>query len=139
MRPANLPRLSGERLQAGLWEAVLDLPTGAPPPGIEALHGDRALPGVTACADPDRPGRHRLSVPIPADLLSDGVQNVLIRDCNTGATLAHVSILAGAVLERDVRAELDQMRAELDLLKRAFRDHCREIPLFPRVSHRSGS
>ena len=34
--------------------------------------------------------------------------------------------LAGEALAHDIRAEIDLLRAELDMLKRAFRRHCLE-------------
>jgi hypothetical protein len=66
-----------------------------------------------------------LRVPVPPDRLDDGVQTFLIRAADSGETLAHLTIVAGAPLEADLRAEIDLLRAELDLLKRAFRRHVR--------------
>ena len=66
-----------------------------------------------ACADPGR-------------LLSDGVQTFLISDPDTGEKLASFAVLAGDALGDDIRAEMDLLRAELDMLKRAFRRHCVE-------------
>ena len=66
------------------------------------------------------------SVPIPTALLSDGVQTFLVRDPATGATLGHFTIVTGVPLEDDIRAEIDLLRAELDMLKKAFRRHCVE-------------
>lgn len=43
-----------------------------------------------------------------------------------GVTLARFTLVAGQALEEDIRAELNLLRAELDLLKRAFQRHCRE-------------
>ena len=67
-----------------------------------------------------------LRVPIPAELLSDGVQTFLIRDTDSGETLESFSILAGEALADDIRAEVELLREELDMLKRAFRRHCLE-------------
>ena len=36
------------------------------------------------------------------------------------------TIVTGVAMEDDVRAEIDLLRAELDMLKRAFRRHCLE-------------
>jgi len=54
------------------------------------------------------------------------VQTVVLRDPATGARLAHFTIITGMPLEADIRAEVDLLRAELDMLKRAFRRHCLE-------------
>ena len=67
-----------------------------------------------------------LSVPIPSELISDGVQTFLVREATQTETLTRFSIAAGEPLQEDVLAELDLLRAELDLLKRAFRRHCSE-------------
>ena len=60
-------------------------------------------------------------VPIPAVLLSDGVQTVILSDAATGERLSSFAILAGDALSEDIRAEVDLIRAELDMLKSAFR------------------
>lgn len=110
------------RLRAGTWEAVV---TADAPPAIEALHQDSVLPGVSLVALAGRPGEWLLRVPVPPDRLEDGVQTFLIRAASSGRTLAHFTIVAGAPLEADLRAEIDLLRAELDLLGRAFRHHVR--------------
>ncbi|GAA0290202.1 thioredoxin domain-containing protein [Rhodovulum strictum] len=130
LRPPVPPRLTATRLHAGVWEGVLDAP-GTDPPGIEALHLGRPVPGLRLTPDPDRPGRFALALPIPAEILSDGVQTCVIRDRTSGATLASFTILAGSPLDHDLRAEIDLLRAELDLLKRAFRAHCVETAPAP--------
>jgi hypothetical protein len=40
--------------------------------------------------------------------------------------LEKFTLIAGDVLGDDIRAEVDLLRAELDMLKRAFRRHCVE-------------
>jgi len=63
---------------------------------------------------------------LPVERLSDGVQTFVIEDADTGDALAHETVIAGEVLDEDTRAEVALLRAELDLLKRAFRRHCSE-------------
>lgn len=120
------PRLIGMRLRAGVWEGVLDVGHGGAAPGIEVLHLGERLDGVTVTPDPDAPGRYAVAVPIPAEMLSDGLQTFVIRDAGRGETLSSLAVLAGAPLEEDLRAEIALLRAELELLQRAFRRHCRE-------------
>lgn len=121
--------LTKTRIRAGVWEGVLD---GAPEaPGIEVIHLETPLEGVVARADPKKPGRYLVSVPIPAELLSDGVQTFLISDAATGAKLDSFTIVTGEPLEDDIRAEVDLLRAELDMLKKAFRRHCLETSSRP--------
>jgi len=67
-----------------------------------------------------------VKVPVPASAISDGVQTFVISDGDTGDVLNTFSILAGDAIGEDMRAEMDLLRAELDLLKRAFRRHCVE-------------
>lgn len=118
-------RLEGARIAAGLWQAELVAPPAGQPPALEVWHRETRLDGL-ALGVPAAPGRWPVSVPIPAALLSDGVQTFLVRDAASGATLGHFAIVSGAPLESDLRAEIELLRAELDLLKRAFRRHCVE-------------
>ncbi|MBR9652397.1 hypothetical protein [Thalassovita aquimarina] len=118
--------LTKTRLFEGVWEGVLS--SGAKsrtPPQIEVTHLEKKLQGVEL-VEGDAPGRWLLRVPIPAALLSDGVQSFLIRDADSGETLDSFSILAGEALADDIRAEITLLREELDMLKRAFRRHCLE-------------
>jgi hypothetical protein len=129
--PAEAPlpvalRLTPLGLRAGVWAGVIAGPAGAPPPPLEVRHLDRLLPGVTLTALADRPGHYTLRVPVPAETLSEGVQTYLVRDGVRDVTLGSFAILAGEALEADIRAEVDLLRAELDLLKRAFRRHVAE-------------
>lgn len=116
-------KLVQTRIRAGVWEGVLT-GAGAAAPALEVLHQERRLPGVIVVAVPGREGDFQVRVPIPADVLSEGVQTFLIR--RGEETLAHFTIITGVAMEDDLRAEIDLLRAELDMLKRAFRRHCVE-------------
>lgn len=118
--------LTKVRIRGGVWEGVLSgAPEGAAP-RLEVLHLEAPVEGVSVTADASAPGRFQVAVPIPAELLSDGVQSFVIRDAAGGEALASFSIITGEPLEEDIRAEIDLLRAELDLLKKAFRRHCVE-------------
>lgn len=112
------------RIRAGIWEGVLSGAEGTP--AIEVLHLERPVPGTTVTPVPERAGEWLVRVPVPAELLSEGVQTFLIRDARSGETLQHFTIITGVAMEDDLRAEVDLLRAELDMLKRAFRRHCLE-------------
>ncbi|MCU0903233.1 MAG: hypothetical protein MUE83_05090 [Tabrizicola sp.] len=114
-------KLEAGRITAGVWEAQV---TAGEAPVIEALHGGRAIEGVTVAPVPGALGRFAVRVPIPAWALNEGVQTILVR--SGGATVATVTLVAGEPLDEDIRAELSLLRAELDLLKRAFQRHVRE-------------
>ena len=116
--------LTKTRIRAGVREGVL---SGAGAlPRLEAQHLGQPLAGLSVTPMADRAGDHAVRLAIPADLLSDGVQTFVLRDVANDTTLAHFTIVTGMALEQDIRAEIDLMRAELDMLKRAFRRHCLE-------------
>ena len=62
-------------------------------------------------------------VPVPLTAVADGVHTLVVADME-GETLATINLAAGEAMAGDLRAEVDMLRAELDLLKRAFRHHC---------------
>jgi hypothetical protein len=113
-------KLEPGRIAGGVWIAEVTGATEAPV--IEAVTGGRAIDGVEVL--PGAGGRHSVRVPIPAWALNEGVQTVLVR--SGGETLAQFTLIAGEPADQDIRAELGLLRAELDLLKRAFQRHARE-------------
>lgn len=117
--------LTKTRLIEGSWEGVLTGAKGEDPPAIRVTHFDRAIEGVTLDKLPDGSG-WRVKVPIPPETIADGVQTFLIRADGSDETLDSFSILAGEALSEDIRAEIELLRAELDMLKRAFRRLCIE-------------
>jgi hypothetical protein len=116
--------LTKTRIRAGVWEGVLTGVAGEPKLEVE-LQG-QPVPGIAVAAAEGKPGAWAVTVPIPAEALSEGVQTFLIREVGATETLAHFTIITGVAMEDDVRAEIDLLRAELDMLKRAFRRHCLE-------------
>ncbi|GGH28211.1 hypothetical protein SAMN05444007_104208 [Cribrihabitans marinus] len=114
------------RLRNGLWEGRI---TGAPETGrrpeIRVSHLDRDIEGVDL-TEGDTPGTWELSVPIPAEAIAEGVQTFLIVDAETDTRLSDFTLIAGEPAADDLRAEVALLRAELDMLKRAFRRHCLE-------------
>ncbi|MDO8884825.1 MAG: hypothetical protein U0934_21735 [Pseudotabrizicola sp.] len=117
-------RLTKTRIRAGIWEGVLS--GGDTLPALEVLLLETPLPGVSVEPVAGRAGEWAVRVPIPSAVLTDGVQTFLIREIGSTETLAHFTIITGVVLEDDLRAEVDLLRQELDMLKRAFRRHCLE-------------
>lgn len=115
--------LTKTRLVAGVWEGVL---TGVDStPTLVVTHLNNPLAGITVDPLPE-PGHWAVRVPIPADVIADGVQTFVISERASGARLAHFALVAGEPLSDDLRAEVDLLRAELDMLKSAFRRHCVE-------------
>lgn len=114
--------LTKTSMVAGVWQGALTGQFDAPPT-LRVTHLNTDVPGVEVqpCED-----GWSVRVPIPAHLISDGVQSFVISEAKTGETLSSFAILAGDALAEDIRAEMDLLRAELDMLKRAFRRHCVE-------------
>ena len=65
-------------------------------------------------------------MPIPAEAIADGVQTFVITDQISSERLGYFTLIAGEALGDDMRVEVELLRAELDMLKRAFRRHCVE-------------
>jgi len=120
---AEAMKLTQTRIRAGVWEGMLT-GAGATAPKLAVLHLEKPLEGVAVVAVPGRAGDYSVRVPIPVEVLSEGVQTFLIQSGDE--KLAHFTVITGAALEDDLRAEIDLLRAELDMLKRAFRRHCLE-------------
>lgn len=120
--------LTRMRLAEGVWEGLLSV-RGAVVPKLALRHRDELVgePETTA-ADKGPGGTENWLVRfrLPVERLSDGVQTFVIEDTATGDALAHETVVAGEILDEDIRAEVTLLRAELDLLKRAFRRHCSE-------------
>ncbi len=93
-------------------------------PTIQATYLEQVLEKVVL-TELDK-GRWGLRIPIPASTLADGVQTILIRDAIADETLDVITLISGEALAGDIRSEMDLLRAELDMLKRAFRRHCLE-------------
>lgn len=112
-------------LLQGLWQGVLSAKDGTEAPQISATHQGAEVPDVTVTPT-DTAGQWQLTIPIPPEAIADGVQTLLITEKGSGEPLGHVTLIADEALGDDMRAEMDLLRAELDMLKRAFRRHCRE-------------
>ncbi len=119
--------LTATRLFEGVWEGVLTASDvdGNYQPEIEVTHLGAPIDGVSVTED-NTQGYWVVRVPVPVETLMDGVQTFSIADQRSGETLSSFSILAGEPLSDDIRIEIDLLRAELDMLKKAFRRHCVE-------------
>ncbi|UYV36903.1 hypothetical protein N4R57_18285 [Rhodobacteraceae bacterium D3-12] len=115
------------RMKDGIWEAVLHRPKEdehAELPKIEVTLDTTPIDGVEVTANQD--GAYILRVPVPKEAIGDGVQTFLVKDGESGDLLERFAVIAGEAVEGDLRAEIDLLRAELDMLKKAFRRHCLE-------------
>jgi hypothetical protein len=109
------------QIRSGIWEGELT-PAGDTAPDLTVTHQGAALEGVTCIKDTSR-DTWRVKVPIPSAMINDGLQTFVVSDGH-GALLADFSLLAGEALADDLRAEIDLLRSELEILKTAFRNHC---------------
>ncbi|SFB05045.1 hypothetical protein SAMN05421688_2557 [Poseidonocella pacifica] len=110
--------LRKQSLRDGVWRVELD-PSEEPPIAFcdGARIEDVRLGGTGA------EGRFA-EVGVPAAAISDGAHTLSLTSA-AGQELARCVIVAGD-LRSDLEAELALLRAELDLLKSAFRRHCVE-------------
>ena len=114
------------RLSEGHWEGVVTSDkSSSDKPGVAVTYLEKQVEGVQLTLAKDGEG-WALRIPVPPEAIADGVQVLLIRDVETGETLETVTLLAGEALADDIRVEVALLRAELDMLKKAFRRHCVE-------------
>lgn len=111
------------RLRGGVWEGTLTGPANASPV-LVLRHNDEMVPGLSLERTDD--GSWSVRVPVPVDLIDDEFRTFVIVDENSNTILSSFSVFAGDQVSDDLQAEVDLLRAELDLLKRAFRKHCVE-------------
>lgn len=123
MTEATKMTLVQTRIAGGVWEGALN-GAGAAAPVVEALHAGRAVEGVEVAPVTGKTGQFSVRVPIPTWALNEGIQTFVLQ--SNGRTLAQFTLVAGQPLDEDIQAELILVRAELDLLKRAFQRHVRE-------------
>jgi hypothetical protein len=119
--------LTKTRIQAGIYEGVLKASSEtAMTPEISGVFLDQNVGELTLSEDPSLAQTWHLKFRLPTDVLTDGIQTFLIVDQTTNETLDSFTIITGEPLSDDLQAEVDLLRAELDMLKKAFRRHCVE-------------
>ncbi|WP_342585416.1 hypothetical protein [Ruegeria sp. ANG-S4] len=107
--------LTPTRFENGLWEGHI---TSDTEPRVRAVYLGDAVSDIELIRDTDG---WTLRVPVPASAVSEGVHSIIIQDLETNARLADFTIIAGDPAADDLRGEVALLRAELDMLKRAFR------------------
>ncbi|WGH77243.1 hypothetical protein [Jannaschia ovalis] len=110
--------LNRAAVTGGTYRGVL---TGAgEPPALEMALGGESLGHLTQ--SPLEGGGWQVEGELGPAALTDGTQTVLIRTPD-GTVLDRVTVICGLDRAEDLRAELDALRAEVALLKTAFRRH----------------
>lgn len=113
------------RFRAGVWEGrISGAGSKGARPDVQVWYLDQQVADAEL-SEGEEAGIWSLRVPVPAEAIADGVQTFVISD-GGGTKLGHFSIIAGEALGEDLHAEVELLRAELDMLKRAFRRHCLE-------------
>ncbi len=117
--------LSGSGIRGGVWHGVLESAAGSAPQ-LELVQegGGETSPvtlAVMVAPGAAATGRWAVSAPIPVAAIREGVQTFVIAEKGAGTALAAFTIIAGEPLAEDIRAEIDLLRAELELMKTALR------------------
>ena len=86
------------------------------------LHGEPVV-AAKVIRTQDKDDLH-LHIPIPPLAVSAGVHSFVITEYESCEVLTRFTLIGGDLVGQDLRAEIDLLRVELDLLKRAFRRHC---------------
>ena len=114
------------RLRNGRWEGRISGPENTDArPDIRVTYLDQPVEGVEL-QQGDGAGVWNLAIPVPTHAVADGVQTFVIIDGSDDTKLGDFTLIAGEAMADDLHAEVDLLRAELDMLKRAFRRHCLE-------------
>lgn len=111
------------RFRNGRW--VGHVSGGGEQPDITVLYLDQPVSDVSL-SETETAGVWELVIPIPSAAVADGVHSFVITCAGQDKPLYHFTLLGGDVDSTDLRTEVDLLRAELDMLKRAFRRHCVE-------------
>jgi hypothetical protein len=122
----QMETLTRVRLAGGRYEGLLAAPTDT---GIEAVFEGRVIAVAAVSPERDRPDSARVVLDLPAEVIGEGVQVIALRSTVSGAVLDRLTLMSGAPLDEDIRAELALLRDELEMLKTAFRRHCAEAGL----------
>jgi len=115
-------KLTKTRILEGVWEGILSGVEGEIAPVLRLTYRNTEIEGLSVEQIDDD---WFVRAPIPMGEISDGVHVFLISD-EAGEKLADFTFIAGEALADDIRAEMELLREELDMLKSAFRRHCLE-------------
>jgi hypothetical protein len=119
--------LTRKRIRSGQYEGILTTKARRKTaPKIDVVLLGTILAEAQVTADTKTPKTWAVQAKVPSVAISDGVQTFTLVDKSNGMVLDSFAIVAGETLQDDFRAEIALLRAELDLLKQAFRQHCNE-------------
>lgn len=114
------------RFHNGIWEGMItNAPETGAKPDIQVRYLDQLVDGVSL-KEGGNDSEWAIHIPVPSHAISDGVHSFVIYNMATDSKLGDFTIIAGETVPDDLRSEVELLRAELDMLKRAFRRHCLE-------------
>lgn len=108
-------------LSAGCWSGAVQ--AEAPPPDLWLVHRGKAV--AQAAVGSAGPGLWSVAVDLPGTVIDRGAHGLLLvagdPDRPGSPVLARLTLVAGSVAGEELLAEVAQLRAELDLVKRELR------------------
>ncbi len=120
----SLLNLTKTRMLEGMWQGII---TGAgdTKPDIAVSHANTNVPDFQLFRD-EAANHWVLTIPVPATAVADGIQTILIVDRLADVKIGEIVLIGDDLSNGSLQAEMELLRAELDMLKRAFRRHCIE-------------
>ncbi len=118
----NTLTLTKTRMIEGVWQGIIT-GGGDTKPELSVTHAGATVPDFKLTRN-DTADHWLLTVPVPAEAIADGIQIIIIADRQTDQKMGEIILIGDDAPRDDIRAEMALLRAELDMLKRAFRRHC---------------
>ena len=114
-------------LKGGIYRGILAHKGRAkvPVPELEATH-DGAEIELTVSPIEGTANQHEVAVTLPARLISDGVNTVVLSIRGETTPLASFAVIGGDAVPDDLAQDVALLRAELDMLKRMVRRTARD-------------
>ncbi len=112
-------------MTAGKWEGLLSGVDGDDAPQICVMLYDKIITEMEPVQNGEGKDWH-VSFHLDPQHISSGVQTFLFVTADGKETIGSFPVVAGEALAQDLRAEIDLLRAELDMFKRVFRQHCKD-------------
>ena len=120
-------RLNKKQIIGGKYVGILRARgKGTPTPSLEMIHLGNVVGQVHVEPIGTDGDNWEITAEIPQEFLMDGVQTFLFVFEGQTEILDRFSVITGEPLEEDLRSEIQLLREELDMVKRAFRRHCIE-------------
>lgn len=113
-----MPEILRSQLLEGVWTG--EIAGLGNVPDVQIFLGNDAIDGVEVGYGENDITSVKFTVPHWA--LADGYQNFVLRTSD-GIQMGILTLIAGNAVADDLRAEIGLLRAELDMLKKAFRQH----------------